>query len=106
VADIAQQVAVMYARKIVEQAEVVVLFRNPLHFYTVWLFNSLPRIGGTPPHCLIFSRPESTACWMSVSGQMQGCGFRSMQRSASGVGVRLLVQSIGLLRVIGISKYG
>jgi oligopeptide/dipeptide ABC transporter ATP-binding protein len=46
VADIAQKVAVMYAGKIVEQADVGELFRNPLHPYTIGLFNSLPRIGG------------------------------------------------------------
>lgn len=46
VADIAQKVAVMYAGKIVEQAEVGELFGNPLHPYTIGLFNSLPRIGG------------------------------------------------------------
>ncbi len=46
VADIAQKVAVMYAGKIVEQADVAELFRNPLHPYTIGLFNSLPRIGG------------------------------------------------------------
>ena len=44
--DIAQKVAVMYAGKIVEQAEVGELFADPLHPYTVGLFNSLPRIGG------------------------------------------------------------
>ena len=46
VADIAQKVAVMYAGKIVELADVYELFSNPLHPYTIGLFHSLPRIGG------------------------------------------------------------
>jgi len=46
VAEIAQQVAVMYAGKVVESAEVGELFARPSHPYTVGLFNSLPKIGG------------------------------------------------------------
>jgi oligopeptide/dipeptide ABC transporter ATP-binding protein len=46
VAEIARKVAVMYAGRIVEQAEVGELFARPLHPYTVGLFRSLPKIGG------------------------------------------------------------
>lgn len=44
VAEMADEVAVMYAGKIVERAPVVELFDNPRHPYTVGLFGSLPRI--------------------------------------------------------------
>jgi len=45
VAQTAQKVMVMYAGKIVEQADVSELFSNPLHPYTQGLFDSMPRIG-------------------------------------------------------------
>jgi len=44
VAEICRSVAVMYAGKVVESAEVDVLFSQPAHPYTVGLFNSLPRV--------------------------------------------------------------
>jgi oligopeptide transport system ATP-binding protein len=47
VAEMCDQVAVMYAGSIVEQANVQELFRNPLHPYTVGLMNCLPKPGTT-----------------------------------------------------------
>jgi oligopeptide transport system ATP-binding protein len=46
VAEMAQRVAVMYAGKIVEEADVLTLFRKPLHPYTEGLLKSIPRIDG------------------------------------------------------------
>ena len=46
VAQSAQRVAVMYASKIVEFADVDTLFSQPKHPYTHGLFNSLPCLGG------------------------------------------------------------
>ncbi|GKV65890.1 MULTISPECIES: ABC transporter ATP-binding protein [unclassified Sporosarcina] len=45
VAEICDQVAVMYAGKIVEKASVVELFSNPKHPYTQGLLASLPKLG-------------------------------------------------------------
>ena len=45
VADVADQVAVMYAGRIVEMAPTVELFRNPQHPYTTGLFRSRPSLG-------------------------------------------------------------
>lgn len=45
IAENADDVAVMYASKIVEKAEVRELFSRPLHPYTVGLFRSIPRLG-------------------------------------------------------------
>jgi peptide/nickel transport system ATP-binding protein/oligopeptide transport system ATP-binding protein len=49
VAETAQQVAVMYAGRIVEQAEVTVLFQSPMHPYTVGLLASIPNIDSPIP---------------------------------------------------------
>jgi oligopeptide/dipeptide ABC transporter ATP-binding protein len=45
VAETADRVAVMYAGQIVEQANVVELFEEPLHPYTKGLINSIPVLG-------------------------------------------------------------
>lgn len=44
IAEMAQHVVVMYAGKIVESTNVVTLFREPKHPYTLGLFRSKPRI--------------------------------------------------------------
>jgi oligopeptide/dipeptide ABC transporter ATP-binding protein len=47
VAETADDVVVMYAGRVVEQATALDLFAKPLHPYTVGLFNSLPRVDRT-----------------------------------------------------------
>ena len=42
VAETAQQVVVMYAGRVVEQAEIISLFENPIHPYTKGLIGSIP----------------------------------------------------------------
>jgi len=44
IAETAHRVAVMYAGKIVEEADVKTIFQNPLHPYTQGLLNSIPKI--------------------------------------------------------------
>jgi peptide/nickel transport system ATP-binding protein len=44
VAELAQDVAVMYAGRIVEKAPVEALFANPQHPYTIGLLGSIPRL--------------------------------------------------------------
>src|SRR5664280_1406516 len=46
IAENAQQVAIMYAGKFVEYADVKDLFSHPLHPYTEGLLHSIPRIEG------------------------------------------------------------
>jgi peptide/nickel transport system ATP-binding protein len=45
IAEMADQVAVMYMGKIVESADVRTVFRQPLHPYTVGLMRSIPHLG-------------------------------------------------------------
>ena len=62
VADTADRIAVMYAGKIVEQADVFDLYARPAHPYTKGLLDSVPRldqrgqtldaIGGLPPNLM------------------------------------------------------
>ncbi len=54
IAEMAEHVVVMYAGKVVEDADVVTIFKNPQHPYTVGLLNSKPQlekeeIGGKLP---------------------------------------------------------
>jgi oligopeptide/dipeptide ABC transporter ATP-binding protein len=44
IAETADRVAVMYAGRIVEEADVKTIFKNPLHPYTQGLLQSIPRI--------------------------------------------------------------
>ncbi len=44
IAEMAQKVVVMYAGKVLEQADVNHIFENPLHPYTQGLLNSLPKM--------------------------------------------------------------
>jgi oligopeptide transport system ATP-binding protein len=62
VADVADRIAVMYAGRIVEQADVHDLYAHPAHPYTKGLLESIPRvdlkgqelaaIGGLPPNLM------------------------------------------------------
>jgi len=57
-ANIADRIGIMYAGRMVEEARTTAIFQNPLHPYTRYLINSLPRFGdksaresvpGSPP---------------------------------------------------------
>ena len=45
IAQMADEIAVMYASHIVEKSSASQIFKNPRHPYTIGLFNSIPRIG-------------------------------------------------------------
>ena len=49
IAEVATDICVMYLGRIVEQAPVETLFRNPAHPYTVRLLRSIPRLGKKIP---------------------------------------------------------
>ncbi|HUV58609.1 MAG TPA: ABC transporter ATP-binding protein [Desulfatiglandales bacterium] len=50
VAEIAQRVVVMYAGKVVEEAQTVAIFEDPKHPYTQGLLKSIPKLGQRSRH--------------------------------------------------------
>jgi oligopeptide/dipeptide ABC transporter ATP-binding protein len=70
IAEIADRVAVMYAGRIVEEADVKALFNEPLHPYTQGLLASLPRLEDLDKE--IQQLPGSVP---DAINPPQGCGF-------------------------------
>ncbi len=52
IAEVCDEVAVMYAGRVIEKAEVRGLFANPRHAYTQGLLQSIPRLDSTPKSLL------------------------------------------------------
>ena len=81
VAQAADRVAVMYAGRIVEQADVDELFYHPLHPYTVGLLNSIPKmeeekkrlymIPGMVPN--LMNMPKGCPFFDRCERRMEGC---------------------------------
>lgn len=77
VAQIADEVAVMYLGRIVEHAPVIEIFRNPRHPYTQGLIESVPKMGhGNAPR--LASIPGSVP---SPAARIAGCPFHPRCRS-------------------------
>ncbi len=84
IAEMAQQVAVMYAGKIVEKADVETLFAEPKHPYTIGLMNSIPILGtgkkqkrlSTIPGVVpsLFKLPEGCLFGDRCSVTLEECG--------------------------------
>ncbi|MEH0018546.1 MAG: ABC transporter ATP-binding protein [Desulfobacter sp.] len=70
VAETCHRVAVMYAGKIVESADVSELFERPAHPYTRGLFSSLPKRGCSSP------LPTIPGAVPSLLGLPPGCAFQ------------------------------
>ncbi len=66
IADVADDVVVMYAGQIVEQTDATALFTQPRHPYTEALLNSIPQLtpAGEPLHFIpgIVPRPDQVPC--------------------------------------------
>jgi oligopeptide/dipeptide ABC transporter ATP-binding protein len=85
IAETADRVAVMYAGRIIEQADVVPLFKEPLHPYTIGLIASVPILGqvkdelevipGSVPN--LIGLPEgckfATRCQARIENDLQIC---------------------------------
>lgn len=68
-ANIADRIGIMYAGKIVEEAPTEVIFGEPLHPYTQYLINSLPKFGDKSPRESVPGSPPS------LSELPTGCAF-------------------------------
>lgn len=73
VAEVAQSVGVMYAGHIVEYADVVRLFKNPRHPYTIGLFQSIPKRKGHGKKERLQAIPGLVP---DLVGLPQGCKFQ------------------------------
>ncbi len=73
VAEVAQYVGVMYAGYIVEYADVIHLFKQPKHPYTVGLFQSIPRKRGTEKRERLQAIPGLVPDLLELPG---GCKFQ------------------------------
>ncbi|MBK8902502.1 MAG: ABC transporter ATP-binding protein [Anaerolineaceae bacterium] len=60
-ANVADRIGIMYAGKIVEEAPTEKIFREPLHPYTQFLINSLPKFGDKTPRESVPGSPPSLA---------------------------------------------
>jgi peptide/nickel transport system ATP-binding protein/oligopeptide transport system ATP-binding protein len=73
VAEVAQYVGVMYAGYIVEYADVITLFREPMHPYTVGLFQSIPKKRGARKRERLQAIPGLVPDLLELPG---GCKFQ------------------------------
>jgi peptide/nickel transport system ATP-binding protein len=60
-ANVADRIGIMYAGKMVEEAKTLTIFKEPLHPYTQFLINSLPRFGDKTPRESVPGSPPSLA---------------------------------------------
>ncbi len=80
VAETCDHVVVMYAGKVVEQADVHTLFERPAHPYTIALFRSLPSLEGDPEEL-----PTIAGMVPSAVDFPEGCRFRARCDFASDI---------------------
>jgi peptide/nickel transport system ATP-binding protein len=75
IAETARRVVVMYAAKVVEEADVADLFSEPLHPYTQGLLRSIPRHDAGPERTRLETIPGSVP---TLRGELDpGCRFAS-----------------------------
>jgi peptide/nickel transport system ATP-binding protein len=79
VAEMAQRVVVMYAGRMVEEANVFDLFAKPMHPYTLGLLNSMPRLDDSASKRLV----EIPGMVPSMRTEIVGCAFAPRCSSAS-----------------------
>ncbi len=79
VAEMCDDVVVMYAGKVVEQADVFTLFEAPKHPYTIGLLASIPRLDDTPKTELV-TIPGQVP---SLQNMPSGCRFSTRCKHAS-----------------------
>ena len=73
IAEMAQSVAVMYAGRIIEYAEVVGFFADPKHPYTLGLMDSIPKMDDVPPDRMLKAIPGIVPSLLHLP---RGCSFQ------------------------------
>ena len=68
-ANLADRIAILYAGKLVEEAETQSIFKNPLHPYTQHVIESLPRLDDKTERSSILGRPPA------LDNPPEGCRF-------------------------------
>ena len=68
-ANLADRIVILYAGKLVEEAETQHIFKNPLHPYTQYLIESLPRLDDKTERSSIPGRPPT------LDNPPEGCRF-------------------------------
>jgi len=84
IAEITNRVVVMYAGKIVEQADTVSIFENPRHPYTQGLLRSIPRLGQRARHGAR-QLQEIKGVVPSLTDLPEGCSFSPRCPSAMAI---------------------
>lgn len=74
IAEVASDICVMYLGRVVEQAPTEVLFRNPVHPYTVRLLRSIPKLGRKIPGARLDAIKGNVPVPL---GLPEECGFTS-----------------------------
>jgi len=70
IAELVEKVVVMYTGKIVESADTLTIFQEPMHPYTIGLLGSIPRLDGDG------SRLQAIPGTVPIPGSFpEGCGF-------------------------------
>jgi oligopeptide/dipeptide ABC transporter ATP-binding protein len=87
IAEMADRVAVMYAGRIVEQADVKTLFKSPLHPYTQGLIASIPILGQVKDRLDVI--PGSVPNLINLP---PGCRFAARCRSREEFGLEICTQ--------------
>ena len=70
-ANLADRIAILYAGKLVEEADTRSIFKNPLHPYTQYLIESLPRLDDKTERSSIPGRPPA------LDNPPEGCRFHT-----------------------------
>lgn len=106
-ANIADRIGIMYAGKIVEEGTTEKIFGDPLHPYTQYLINSLPRFGDKSPRQSVPGSPPSLANLPS------GCPFHPRCPHATGICMEQMPDHLHLDNqhrvacwLVGEDKYG
>jgi oligopeptide/dipeptide ABC transporter ATP-binding protein len=104
VAEMAHEVGVMYASRIVEMATAEDLFERPLHPYTQGLFRSLPKLGtrkarldtipGVVPNPLHLPSGCAFHTRCSLTRERAAAGGESVEVTADGVSCRVLKRCV------------